>query len=224
MVAGLSPINSRNLIIDGRCSPSLQPKRLFLRASGAAPIRRRTPIANRGADLVEVPCCYVAARCSARFSCCGSDAPGGEVSLVGVFRVLFLHPMTTRHEHRAAGWRGYWWRLRHQNGVNTWPGQTAPWLRAFNLIGLRRVRPRTARPRRCRAGAPRRERGKPRPLSPGRRRQSVQDLACAPLSSHLLAGLEQRDHADPEGSLEGKPPRLGILRALDQVKDQLHRP
>jgi hypothetical protein len=54
MVAGLSPINSRNLIIDGRCSPSLQPKRLFLPASGAAPIRRRTPIANRGADLVEV--------------------------------------------------------------------------------------------------------------------------------------------------------------------------
>jgi hypothetical protein len=27
MVAGLSPINSRNLIIVGRCSPSLQPKR-----------------------------------------------------------------------------------------------------------------------------------------------------------------------------------------------------
>jgi len=104
MVAGLSPINSRNLIIVGRCSPSLQPKRqatwwrlqrsqprsslsvtrmkriesgcgiskprpmvslhgsvvlvaptwLFLWASGAAPIRRRAPIADRGADLVEV--------------------------------------------------------------------------------------------------------------------------------------------------------------------------
>jgi hypothetical protein len=104
MVAGLSPINSRNLIIVGRCSPSLQPKRqatwwrlqrsqprsslsvtrmkriesgmwnlkasldglaarigrmvaptrLFLRASGGAPIRRRTPIADQGADLVKV--------------------------------------------------------------------------------------------------------------------------------------------------------------------------
>ena len=27
-----------------------------------------------------------------RFSCCGSDAPGGEVSLVGVFRRAFSAP------------------------------------------------------------------------------------------------------------------------------------
>ena len=40
-----------------------------------------------------------------------------------------------------------------------------------------------------------------------------------------LRGLGYRpDHGQLASSLEGKPPRLGILRALDRVKDQLHRP